>query len=85
MASDGHEFTELLQAHARGDRTALDRLFPKVYDELRQMARGRMRHERADHTLGATRSQNSLPSGRSPATGRALRSAWNSQVLAHFS
>jgi RNA polymerase sigma factor (TIGR02999 family) len=54
MASDVHEFTELLQAHARGDRAALDRLFPRVYDELRQMARGRMRHERADHTLGAT-------------------------------
>src|SRR5678815_1596421 len=54
MASDVHEFTELLQAHARGDSAALDRLFPKVYDELRQMARGRMRHERADHTLGAT-------------------------------
>ena len=53
MASDVHEFTELLQAHARGDRAALERLFPKVYDELRQMARGRMRHERADHTLGA--------------------------------
>ena len=54
MASDVHEFTELLQAHARGDGAALDRLFPKVYDELRQMARSRMRHERADHTLGAT-------------------------------
>jgi RNA polymerase sigma factor (TIGR02999 family) len=25
-----------------------------VYDELRRMARGRLRHERADHTLGAT-------------------------------
>lgn len=54
MSSDAHGLTELLQAHARGDETALDRLFPKVYDELRQMARGRMRHERPDHTLGAT-------------------------------
>jgi len=54
MSSDTHDFTELLQAHGRGDESALDRLFPKVYDELRQMARGRMRHERADHTLGAT-------------------------------
>jgi RNA polymerase sigma factor (TIGR02999 family) len=54
MSSDAHSVTELLQAHARGDETALDRLFPKVYDELRQMARGRMRRERADHTLGAT-------------------------------
>ena len=54
MSSDANGLTELLQAHARGDETALDRLFPKVYDELRQMARGRMRHERPDHTLGAT-------------------------------
>ena len=52
--SDPQSVTELLQAHAGGDESALERLFPKVYDELRQMARGRMRHERADHTLGAT-------------------------------
>lgn len=52
--SDPQSVTELLQAHASGDEAALERLFPKVYDELRQMARGRMRHERADHTLGAT-------------------------------
>src|ERR1041384_7243445 len=51
--SDPQSITELLQAHAGGDGAALERLFPKVYDELRQMARGRMRHERADHTLGA--------------------------------
>jgi RNA polymerase sigma factor (TIGR02999 family) len=54
MSSDPQGVTELLQAHARGDAGALDRLFPKVYDELRQMARGRMRNERADHTLSAT-------------------------------
>jgi RNA polymerase sigma factor (TIGR02999 family) len=54
MPSEGHDFTELLRAHAAGDPTALDRLFPLVYDELRRMARGRLRHERADHTLGAT-------------------------------
>lgn len=52
--SETHDLTELLRAHAAGDRTALDRLFPRVYDELRRMARGRMRRERADHTLGAT-------------------------------
>lgn len=54
LMSDGQSVTELLHAHARGDDAALEQLFPKVYDELRQMARGRMRHERADHTLGAT-------------------------------
>ena len=54
MTPEADGFTELLQAHARGDEAALDQLFPKVYDELRQMARGRMRHERPDHTLSAT-------------------------------
>ena len=52
--ADPHEFTQLLRAHAAGDETALDRLFPQVYDELRRMAGGRLRHERPDHTLGAT-------------------------------
>src|SRR5690349_942806 len=52
--SDQQSFTEILQAQAGGDESALEPLFPKVYDELRQMARGRMRHERPDHTLGAT-------------------------------
>ena len=36
----------------------------------------------SDHTIGATRVQNSRPTSRSPATGRALSSAWNSQVFA---
>src|SRR5688572_20719482 len=49
-----HDVTVLLQAHGAGDSTVLDRLFPYVYDELRQIARGRLRHERPDHTLGAT-------------------------------
>lgn len=54
MAPETEHFTELLRAHASGDEAALERLLPKVYDELRQIARGRLRHERADHTLGAT-------------------------------
>jgi RNA polymerase sigma factor (TIGR02999 family) len=54
MPSEAHDFTELLRAHASGDPAALERLFPKVYNELRRMARARLRHERADHTLGAT-------------------------------
>ena len=37
------------------------------------------------HTIGSTISTYSRPSARSPATGRALSSAWNSQVLAHRS
>lgn len=48
------EITTLLLAHAAGDAGALERLLPRVYDELRRLARGRLRHERIDHTLAAT-------------------------------
>jgi len=48
------EITGLLQAWARGDSTALDRLTPLVYGELRRLARGYMRREHAGHTLQAT-------------------------------
>ena len=37
------------------------------------------------HTIGWTMATYCLPSSRSPATARALSSAWNSQVLAHRS
>ena len=40
----------LLEARA-GDREALDRLFPLVYDELRKVARRRLAAQRTDHTL----------------------------------
>ncbi|HSL70492.1 MAG TPA: ECF-type sigma factor [Longimicrobiales bacterium] len=46
--------TELLQAHAAGDAAALEQLLPRVYEELRRIARGRLRRERPDHTLAAT-------------------------------
>jgi RNA polymerase sigma-70 factor, ECF subfamily len=39
--------TGLLKAWTGGDQAALDRLIPLVYDELRRMARKRMRKERA--------------------------------------
>jgi RNA polymerase sigma factor (TIGR02999 family) len=48
------EITALLQAHAAGDTSALDRLLPHVYDQLRRIARHRLRRERAGHTLAAT-------------------------------
>jgi RNA polymerase sigma factor (TIGR02999 family) len=35
-------------------REVLDRLLPVVYDELRSLARARLRHERPVHTLRAT-------------------------------
>ena len=49
-----HEVTGLLLAWSAGDQTALDRLVPLVYDELRRLARSYMRQERAGHTLQTT-------------------------------
>lgn len=46
--------TELLLALSRGDRAAMNELVPLVYEELREIARKRLRHERADHTLNTT-------------------------------
>lgn len=46
--------TQLLRSWSDGDDGALDRLVPLVYDELRRMARGQMRHEREGHTLQGT-------------------------------
>ncbi|MDX1548642.1 MAG: sigma-70 family RNA polymerase sigma factor [Rhodothermales bacterium] len=48
------EVTGLLHAYGQGDRAALDRLLPLVYDELHRLAAQRLRRERAGHTLGAT-------------------------------
>jgi RNA polymerase sigma factor (TIGR02999 family) len=55
MSSDGpDEITVLLKAWGRGDRDALERLTPLIYNELRRQARRYMRHERAGHTLQGT-------------------------------
>lgn len=48
------DVTSLLQDWAGGDREALDRLIPLVYQELRRLARQRLRQERPDHTLVTT-------------------------------
>lgn len=48
------DITQLLEAHAQGDREALDALLPRIYDELRRIARYRLRGERAGHTLNTT-------------------------------
>ena len=48
------EITRLLKAWGRGDESALDRLTPLVYDELKRLARRHARHERAGHTLQGT-------------------------------
>jgi RNA polymerase sigma factor (TIGR02999 family) len=46
--------TGLLREWRQGDREALDRLMPIVYDELHRLAGRLMRSERHDHTLQAT-------------------------------
>lgn len=48
------EVTDLLRAWNNGDRAALDRLTPVVYDKLHRMARRYMRNERAGNTLQTT-------------------------------
>jgi RNA polymerase sigma factor (TIGR02999 family) len=46
-----NEITRLLRDWRDGDGKALDILLPRVYKELRRLARRQLRHERPDHTL----------------------------------
>ena len=48
------DVTEILIKWTEGDTTALDRLLPLVYDQLKQLAHARLRRERQDHTLNTT-------------------------------
>lgn len=49
-----NEITGLLVAWADGDESALERLIPLVYNELRRLAHRYMRGERPGHTLQTT-------------------------------
>jgi RNA polymerase sigma factor (TIGR02999 family) len=48
------DVTRLLQAWAAGDSSALEALWPLVYDDLRGLARRQLAGERNDHTLQRT-------------------------------
>ena len=48
------DISQLLVAWSDGDKQALDRLTPIVYDELRRLARRYMQRERDGHTLQTT-------------------------------
>lgn len=48
------QVTQLLIDWKNGDRTALDKLTPYLYAELRRLAASYMRQERSDHTLQPT-------------------------------
>ena len=49
--ADRKRATDLLIALRDGDRGALDQLMPLVYEELRAIARRKLRSERSGHTL----------------------------------
>jgi RNA polymerase sigma factor (TIGR02999 family) len=48
------EVTQLLEAIKQGQPQAADALLPLVYDELRKLARSKLRQEQPGHTLEAT-------------------------------
>lgn len=54
MESPSSEVTALLTKLAGGDKSAMARLMPLVYDELHQRATSYMRQERHNHTLQPT-------------------------------
>ena len=49
-----HEITQLLAEWSGGNQSALDELYPLVYDELHRLARRYMNRERKGHTLQTT-------------------------------
>jgi len=51
MTPSPNSITQLLIDWREGDDTALDRLMPLVYDEMRRMAHRYMQRERPGHTL----------------------------------
>lgn len=53
-ATRDHQVTGLLLAWGQGDETALERLTPLVYGELRKIAKKYMADERRGHTLQVT-------------------------------
>ena len=48
------DVTQLLENWSNGDREALEKLMPLVYDELHRLAQSYLRRERSDHTLQST-------------------------------
>ena len=54
LKSSPDDITGLLMAWGSGDKAALDRLMPLLYQELRRLARRQMRRERQGDTLQTT-------------------------------
>src|SRR5437762_13624843 len=53
METEG-SITQLLRRYNEGDKGAANEVVPILYEELRGLARQRLRAERSGHTLGAT-------------------------------
>ena len=51
---DAHRITTLLRAWSDGDRQAIDKLMPLVYDELHRQAHVRLRRESPGHSVQTT-------------------------------
>lgn len=49
-----NDVTQLLLDWSKGNKAALDSLLPLIYDELRRVAAGYLKRERAGHTLQPT-------------------------------
>jgi len=54
MTTTPQEVSHLLRAWSDGDQTALDKLLPLVYEELRRMAKRHMGRQSPGHTLQTT-------------------------------
>lgn len=54
MSDTPEDVTRMLKRWSEGDREALDRLMPVVYDELHRIAERYFRRERSDNTLQPT-------------------------------
>jgi RNA polymerase sigma factor (TIGR02999 family) len=54
MVPPPHEVTQLLKVWSAGDKSALDKLMPLVYNDLHRLAQLHMVREREDHTLQTT-------------------------------
>jgi len=50
----GTDTTALLKRIARGDQSASDELYPRLYNELRRLSASQLAGERRDHTLQPT-------------------------------
>ncbi|MDZ4813517.1 MAG: ECF-type sigma factor [Pseudomonadota bacterium] len=50
----GDTINAQLRSARSGDASALDRMLPLIYDELKRIARGLMQRERGNHTLQTT-------------------------------